>query len=243
MPRKRTSLIWTIDKEELREVVRNSITYLNVFRYLGMDCHKSYPILKKRLDEDGIDHSHIENVKVHLKRVPNPVKPVEEYLGIGKVSNSLRGRLLKEGYLEDRCHNENCSVTGKEWLNMPITLQLDHINGNKFDNRLENLRMLCPNCHSQTSTFGSKNRIEMSETLSGHRKSLYDPDQRKSVINYIEESDRKKNRECAECGGSFKVAGPSHKGKYCSVRCSDKTKIVHNRPSKDRLQNLINENT
>ena len=52
-----------------------------------------------------------------------------------------------------------CKECGIEnlWNNKPISLQLDHINGIKTDNRLENLRFLCPNCHSQTETFGSKN--------------------------------------------------------------------------------------
>lgn len=50
-----------------------------------------------------------------------------------------------------------CGI-GNEWNGKPLTLQLDHINGDHSDNRLENLRILCPNCHSQTSTWGMKSR-------------------------------------------------------------------------------------
>lgn len=69
-------------------------------------------------------------------------------------SSQLKRRLVNNGLLEDRC--EKCGV-GKEWCGMSLTLQLDHINGDRTNNRLDNLRVLCPNCHSQTETFGGRN--------------------------------------------------------------------------------------
>jgi Zn finger protein HypA/HybF involved in hydrogenase expression len=67
-----------------------------------------------------------------------------------------RGRLkeliIKENIIEYKCSGENCICVDK-WLGKPITLELDHVNGDGSDNRLENLRFLCPNCHSQTDTF------------------------------------------------------------------------------------------
>jgi len=72
------------------------------------------------------------------------------------VSNSkLKNFLMKIKYFNDKCYANGCGVENK-WLNTPITLQMDHINGNSMDNRLENLRLLCPNCHSQTSTFSTR---------------------------------------------------------------------------------------
>ena len=53
---------------------------------------------------------------------------------------------------------ESCEII--EWNNQPLSFQVDHINGNRKDNRFENLKVLCPNCHSQTDTFGSKNVSE-----------------------------------------------------------------------------------
>ena len=58
--------------------------------------------------------------------------------------------------MEYKCSGKDCCNKG-EWLGKPLVLQLDHINGVRDDHRLENLRFLCPNCHSQTDTYGGKN--------------------------------------------------------------------------------------
>lgn len=68
-------------------------------------------------------------------------------------SSSLKKRLIEEGLKKDIC--EICGQL-PEWNNKPLVLQLDHINGDHNDNRLENLRILCPNCHTQTETFSNK---------------------------------------------------------------------------------------
>jgi hypothetical protein len=67
----------------------------------------------------------------------------------------LKARLLKEGLLENKCYGINCNITDS-WLGKPLVLQLEHINGHNKDNRIENLCLLCPNCHSQTPTFAGK---------------------------------------------------------------------------------------
>ena len=61
-------------------------------------------------------------------------------------SSTLRKRLIKEGYKENIC--EKCGIT--EWMGQKITLELHHIDGNRINNKLENLAILCPNCHSLT---------------------------------------------------------------------------------------------
>lgn len=68
-------------------------------------------------------------------------------------SAKLKNRLINEGIKQDIC--EICGGSNN-WNDKPLVLQLDHINGDHSDNRLENLRILCPNCHSQTETFGNK---------------------------------------------------------------------------------------
>jgi 5-methylcytosine-specific restriction endonuclease McrA len=66
----------------------------------------------------------------------------------------LKKRLINDGIKENKC--EICGIT--EWNGNPISMQLDHIDGNSHNHKLENLRMTCPNCHSQTETYCGKNK-------------------------------------------------------------------------------------
>ncbi|CAN1210025.1 HNH endonuclease [Tumidithrix helvetica PCC 7403] len=67
---------------------------------------------------------------------------------------SLKSRLIKEGIFSRKCSN----CMNDQWLSLPIPLELDHINGDRTDNRVENLRLLCPNCHALTDTYRGKNK-------------------------------------------------------------------------------------
>jgi 5-methylcytosine-specific restriction endonuclease McrA len=80
--------------------------------------------------------------------------PITELLTSPKRSRAyVKRRLTKARMLQNRC--EACGLV--DWLGLPLSMHLDHINGVYSDNRLENLRMLCPNCHSQTPTYGGRN--------------------------------------------------------------------------------------
>ena len=73
----------------------------------------------------------------------------------------IKKQIIKEsGLKENKC--ECCSLT--EWNNKPINLELHHINGNNTDNRLDNLQILCPNCHYQTDNFKAKNKESIRNT-------------------------------------------------------------------------------
>lgn len=90
-----------------------------------------------------------------IMRAPNKLT-IEQLLvaGVGRNRWEVRRRLIAEGILEDKC--AICDL--KEWKGRPLSLDLDHMNGDRKDWRLENLRLLCPNCHRQTETFGIRNR-------------------------------------------------------------------------------------
>jgi 5-methylcytosine-specific restriction endonuclease McrA len=92
-----------------------------------------------------------------------------------KYTTALKKRLVRAGLLEYRCYL--CGI--HEWENKELTLEMDHANGDRNDNRIDNLRLLCPNCHSQTPTHGSKNgRYRINDKLkraitAGRRKQKY----------------------------------------------------------------------
>ena len=106
--------------------------------------------LKEELEAQNIDYSTLP-IKTIFEKIP-----IEEILVENSTYQSakLKKRLIEEGLKEERC--ELCGI-GNEWNGRMLTLQLHHINGNHTDNRIENLQILCPNCHSQTENYGTKN--------------------------------------------------------------------------------------
>lgn len=97
------------------------------------------------------------NVYFSKKRRPSfKLIPLDEILKGNHPSYQtfkLRNRLIKEGIKENKC--EECGI--EEWNGKPISIQLDHMDGDSHNHRIENLRMMCPNCHSQTETYCGRN--------------------------------------------------------------------------------------
>lgn len=147
---------WT--DEELKDAIRSSFSIRKVLIILGLKpIGGNYKTFYKYVDELDIDISHFTG-KVWNKGIGYTVKtpkPLEEILVefSNYSSSKLRQRLVKEEYLENKCYK--CGIT--EWNSKPISLELEHINGINTDNRIENLTILCPNCHSQTKTYRGRN--------------------------------------------------------------------------------------
>ncbi len=84
------------------------------------------------------------------------LRPLADVLRTSIYRSHIKRRLLEAGILKNQC--SLCGLS--EWRGMRLSIQIDHINGVKGDFRIENLRMLCPNCHSQTATFGGRNAFK-----------------------------------------------------------------------------------
>jgi len=113
-----------------------------------------YDTLKARLDKWNVSHLKNQSGK-GLSKIGNRVD-VKKYLkknGPSITSDKLKKRLIRDGYKKNVC--EICGIN--KWRQQKIPLELDHINGDRFDNRIGNLRILCPNCHSIQPTNSGKN--------------------------------------------------------------------------------------
>ena len=138
-------------EQELREIVENSFSVNEVIDKLGYATHSggSHDTVKKRIELYNIDISHFGSIK--------GIKRTEENVFI---ENSTASQAtLRRWYKKGNYTEYKCSICGQEpiWQGKELTLILDHINGSNHDDRLENLRWVCPNCNQQLDTTNGKN--------------------------------------------------------------------------------------
>lgn len=140
--------------ERIKEIIPQCINFTEVLKMLSIPRQgNNSNTLKRLLDENNIDYSHFTG---RARVYNNTSTSISEYLAnrVKITSGKLRIKLLTEGLKENKC--EICGIT--KWFGKPIVCQLHHIDGNNQNNNLENLQILCPNCHSQTENYcGSAN--------------------------------------------------------------------------------------
>ena len=177
-------------KQQLHEAVAASLTYTDALRRLGMrPAGGNYGTLKKYIRLWSVSVTHFDPNASRRRASTRRARPLDEIL----VENSAFSR----GHLKERLYAEGlkarrCEICGQDenWHGRQISLILDHINGVGTDNRLENLRIVCPNCAASLPTHCGRN-VKM-----------IDP------------------RTCARCGESFRarLVGQRHCSKACGLR-------------------------
>lgn len=204
-------------ESEFIHAVATSLSIADVCRTLGLKpVGGNYKTIHSKVKKYNLDISHFTgsgwNVGDNYRPIMPP-RPMEELLVISDnpmKSHALKRRLLNSEIKEAKC--ERCDRD--KWMNMPIPLELHHINGNHCDNRLDNLLILCANCHAQTNNYrGRKTKPD-----SNHR-------QYKNLSN-----------TCVDCGA--KILNRSQRCVSCH---RIKSRKVTNRPSVDELIAKVNE--
>lgn len=158
---------WT--DQQLIKIAPAAICLSDICRLLGLiPVGGNFKTVKKHICRLGIDTSHFDAAKAYSRN--NSIggkkkgRPFDEILVKDSTylnSSRLRQRLIAANMIENKC-----GICRLEpiWNSLSLTLHLDHINGINTDNRLNNLRLLCPNCHSQTDTYCGRNVSNIGKT-------------------------------------------------------------------------------
>jgi 5-methylcytosine-specific restriction endonuclease McrA len=159
MERKKKSKIWSIDDKEFEKLIETSKRMADVLAFFGLKNQGSnFQTVSRRIQKLNLNCSHFltRNDSSNFTRILSKDEFINEWLT--KKSTKIR-KYVKAYLIKFQLKDYKCSECDNEglWNGKPLSLQLDHINGINDDNRIDNLRFLCPNCHSQTETYSKKN--------------------------------------------------------------------------------------
>ena len=207
--------IASLSKEELQKLLDESPSFLSLFATLGLSKYSGHhKNLNRRVEKENLDLTKLNKNRLKKQRAglcPRPFKLTdEEYFTEGSFrgGSNLKKRLLSGNYLKEVC--SDCGI-GPEYNNKPLTLQVDHVNGSNEDNRMENLRLLCPNCHSQTDTFCGRS------------------------IKLEKKKIREENKEYKKCSCGKRISEHSNACRKCNpIRCPRRFDTTY-----DELYNLV----
>jgi hypothetical protein len=157
--RKKRSLIYKLPADQFKKLLVESKTYSDVCRSFGISNRGgNIATIKRRILQEGLGElvSHYNN-NAKFARIPKSLNLEEALARYFTKENETQTNILKKyvkqyNLLEEKCV---CGLTDN-WQNHKLVLQLDHINGDRRNNLLENLRFLCPNCHSQTPNYAGR---------------------------------------------------------------------------------------
>lgn len=158
--RHKTSKIWTLPENEFKKIIIESKRMRDVMNFFNFKHNgNNYNRIKERIDFLKLDISHYLNKQDSslLSRINTKEDVIKKYLIKDFQGNNSHTKkyIIKFNIIPYKCRE---CLLESIWNNRPISLQLEHINGDSTDNRIENLCFLCPNCHSQTDTYAGKNR-------------------------------------------------------------------------------------
>lgn len=241
-PRKKTSPIWKLPKEDFEKLIQNSNTIKEILAFFGMKNHGSnFRTFQRRCLEQNIDYSKFNNKNRSRFKAKIPLEDV-------LVENSAYNRCwLKKRLIENKILENKCDICGQlpYWNGQSLIMILDHINGINNDNRLDNLRLLCPNCNTQVPTFAGKNIVRAVNNCLDCGKKINNTAKRcKFCYNKLPRDTNivRVTNNCLDCGKKI-----NNKAKRCKSCCNklprdkspkyDKRKV--DRPSKEDLEKML----
>lgn len=232
-------------KEVYIELLKKYDNWDDILKELKFTTTQCLNNLKTHLDNLNIDYSHIKKEKIfknHTPKLDLDIILVENSLYTNMTS--LKQRLIKELNWKYECSGCHKSTYTNDWVtNVPIPLEIDHINGVHTDNRIENLRFICPNCHACTKNYKGRNmRIAIENKKKKETPENIAKDILEDIIKKVEkEVTKKEPNKCLDCGNNL-----SKKQNERCLTCENKNKFIKaceksNRPSLEQLFKDVKE--